>query len=127
MKFKCKNPQETVKEAMWLAWQACGGTSGWGCFQDRDGVTRDDVWNNIHDGSHGGDYPTATGHPRKPDGKASADYVFGRMMKLRLSYDAKGIEFPDSQPTSDYQRWFIKYRTYEDLLNAAAKNVNGGK
>ena len=119
MLIKHNNPTELAKEIFWLAWQACGGPVGMGFLQDRSGVTRDDVWNNI---SSAGDYPMNHNPPNKPYG----DYVFGRMMKLGLKLRSDGIEISDLEPRSDYQGWCIVYKTYQDLVNTALVNLSDG-
>ena len=48
MERKYSNPEEALnvaKEAVYLAWVACGGTSGMGAFQDRGPIQeREKVW-----------------------------------------------------------------------------------
>jgi hypothetical protein len=116
--YKNKEEVEAIlKEALWLAWNAAGGPAGMGVFQDNPGTTKEDVWNNA---VGPGDYPVATSR----DGYLNADYVFGRMMKLRLDYGDTHIEVPDWEPRSDYQAWCTKYPTFESLINAAEKNLD---
>jgi len=110
---------EVVKEAFWLAYQACGSSAGMGFLQARAGVTKDQVWDNVQ---NDGDYQGA-GHS-KP-GKPFGDCVFGRMMKLSINFDPKTgvIEVSDGKPSIDYQAWCHEYPTRESLVLAAADNV----
>jgi len=117
--FECKNPREVAEEALWLAWQSCGYAVGMGVFQDRHGVTKEDVINNV---ISAGDYPgTAMLTGRKP-GEIFADYVFGRMMKFNLTIERNRILYPECALTPDYQSWCRVYKTYEDLLNSAVES-----
>ena len=113
MLITCQNPEEVVKEACWLAWNACGSPQGMGFFRSKPTASKDDVWNNIQTA---GDYPG-----RGPNAQKSvhADYVFGRMMKLRLEWDEDGIEIPNTEPQMNYQSWCCVYPTYEALIQAA--------
>lgn len=127
-RLECKNPEEVVKEAFWLAWQACGNPMGMGFLQDRPSATKDDVWRNVRSA---GDYKVAPDHdPAKlmgsdKPGEAYGDYVFGRMMKLELKWDATGVEFSGGGPRLDYQSWSRKYPSYTDLIQAAIKSIGG--
>ena len=117
MKISVANPKAVVKEAMWLAWQACGGTTGMGFLQDRDGVTKEDVWKNV---LTNGDYAKSHDFPQ---GRVYGDYVFGRMMKLGFEFDKDSITFRDSAPRADYQSWCHKYPSYQALVEAAQKEI----
>lgn len=116
-KVLCANPEAVVKRAFFLAWQACGGPLGMGFLQDPGrAVTEDDVWGQAY-GKR--DYPDGnTLAPNKP-GDVYGDYVFGRMMKLSLKWDAEGVEFRDGSPRPDYQAWCGDYPTYPALIQAA--------
>lgn len=115
MKISCQNPEQVVKKAFFLAWEACGGPLGMGIFQDRANVTMEDVWKNVQTN---GDYP---GGPIRRDGSAYGDYVFGRMMKLNIRYGEDFVEVDDYKPKPDYQAWSRKYKTYQELIEAAIK------
>lgn len=120
-KLKCSNPEVVVKRAFWLAWQACGGPLGAGFLQDNPRATEDDVWDNVRSA---GDYPggkaiMSVGAP----GEAYGDYVFGRMMKLFLKWDADGVEFSGDGPRLDYQSWATVYPSYTQLVEAAVKSL----
>lgn len=127
MKITVENPVEVVKEAFWLAWNACGGPMGMGIFQNNPGASKEDVWKNI---SVRGDYPGGTSLPgmigvKEENGKGQAygDYVFGRMMKLSLRWEGKDIEIEESKPRADYQSWCCKYPTYQSLVETAVNNL----
>lgn len=131
-KLNVDNPELVVREACWLAWQACGSPFGMGTLQNKPDATKEDVWRNIHTGPHGGDY-TLEGPVNEKmvvvggtePGRVSADYVFGRMMKLRLEWDKDGVKFDDYPPRADYQSWCGKYPTYQDLIEASVKSLKG--
>lgn len=116
VKIKGAKTEEVVKEAFWLAWQACGGTLGMGFLQNNPAATKDEIWNNV---VTSGDYPGRTRKKEEPYG----DYVFGRMMKLGFSYDKKTITFYDSKPRVVYQAWRRVYASYQKLIEKAVKNV----
>lgn len=110
-------PLETAKEAFWLAYKAAGGARGMGAFQARGDATREDVFENVQ---AEGDYP---GEPRASGNELYGDYVFGRMLKLRLAVADEGVEVPTTDVRPDYQSWSREYSSYEALVEAAAENV----
>ena len=120
MRIEVRNAEAVAKEALWLAWQACGSPAGMGWLQNRPDATREDVWANA---VSSGDYPLrlADGTPNR----VYADYVFGRMMKLPLELGEGFVAVPDSEPRADYQSWCRKYPTYAALVAAADAAVNG--
>jgi hypothetical protein len=120
MKHLCKNSAEVAKEAFWLAWNACGGTTGMGFLQDKSTATRSDIWEQVT-GIKAGDYALPRGKSLEPYG----DYVFGRMMKLKLAVEPDGVVIYNNDPRPDYQAWSRKYATTLDLVIAADKNING--
>lgn len=97
-----------AKRMMYLAWQACGGTQGMGFMRNHPEATEDEVWQNVRTR---GDYVRIPGQD-KP-GEVYADYVFGRMMKMGLTYAADSVSWHDSTPRRDYQAWCGVYRTVE--------------
>lgn len=117
MFIKSKKPDELAKEMFWLAWQACGGPSGMGFLQDAPNASKEDVWSNI---VNKGDYP---GNSRSRDNRPYADYVFGRMMKFGVDIKEDGIEVRDMDLRPDYQSWCVKYKTVNDLVEAAQENI----
>lgn len=119
MKIQCDNPEAVAKEALWLAWQACGGPYGMGVFQDQPGATKEQV---VANAMIRGDYPAASINRNKP-GELYADYVFGRMVKLIIRWDVNGIEVNDNPPRRDYQSWCHEYQTYEILILAAIESI----
>ena len=105
-----------AKEAIYLAWQACGGTAGMGFMQDRGEQGKDAVWDQAYNQK---DYPVRNGSPES----VSADYVFGRMMKLRFAVKDGIIKHDDQAPRSDYQAWCRRYSSYAALFDAAETEV----
>ena len=121
MLVKCENPVEVAREAFWLAWQACRRPMGMGVFQDAPSATKDDVWKQVSGPSVDYGYSSFSGgKPQKPH----ADDVFGRRRKLYVEIKEDGILVRDETPRIDYQAWCGMYPTYEQLIEAAAKNVN---
>lgn len=111
--------QEVVKQFFWIAYCACGGTSGMGFLQDRSGVNADAVMRNV---LSSGDYPGG-GFGRNDPNRPYGDYVFGRMMKTGLTINGDTIEVRDDKPRRDYQGWCRVYDSYEALLQAACQNA----
>lgn len=108
---------EVLKEAVWLAWQATEGFKGAGFFQDRPTATKDEVFSRAF---NEGDYCARF----SKDKHLHADYVFGRMLKLRVTRPTPNVlEFSDDVPRPDYQSWSHKYGTYVALFDAAEINV----
>lgn len=120
MRVECKNPQAVVMEAMFLAYQACGGPVGMGILQARGNVTKEQVWDNCR---RAGDYPGGELMRRSKPGEVYGDYVFGRMMKCGFRWNETGIEVPEDTPRLDYQSWCRRYPTYAALIEAAMKSV----
>ncbi len=122
MRISVSNPEAVAREAFWLAWSACGSPAGMGFLRDNPGATRDQVWANARDKA---DYPGGAAIPGFADkpGEVYGDYVFGRMMKLGLKWDADSVEFTDSAPRPDYQSWCRKYPTTEALVRAAIESL----
>ena len=119
--------EAVVKRAFYLAWKACGGPTGMGFMQNRPEADEDAVWKNV---SERGDYAftqRAVDDAKRQieQGTAYGDYVFGRMMKLRIKWNsATGvIDVSDSTPTLDYEAWCGKYRTHSALIEAAIKSL----
>lgn len=111
--MKVTNPEAVVKAAYWLAWKACGGPLGMGVLQDRPGANKDDVWAQVK--------PIET--KSRPGNWCNGDYVFGRMMKLYVKFDADSIHYDDHEPHPEYQAWCRLYPTYESLLLAACESL----
>lgn len=107
-----------AKKAVWLAWRAAGAPVGMGFLQDNPEADEEAVWANA---TSRGDYPGS-----KPDtsGRVSADYVFGRMMKLYFTITDCGIEVPDGTPRADYQAWCRSFPTYAALFDRAERAVD---
>lgn len=120
MQINVANPEQVAKRALFLAYNAAC-LVGMGILQARDNVDEDSVWNNA---LTKGDYPLRTDTTKNKH--LFADYVFGRMMKLSLSWDATSVTVPDATPRADYQSWCSMYPTYESLVKAADEAVNNG-
>lgn len=101
-----------AKEAIWLAWNACGGPMGAGVLQDRGQQPKDKVWDQAYNQR---DYAGRHG----PAEAVNADYVFGRMMKLYFTVKGDTITHRDEAPRWDYQAWCGKYKSYAALFDAA--------
>ena len=105
---------EVLTEAVWLAWQAAGG-AGW--LQDKPSATREQVFIRAF---NEGDYVARFSKEKN----LHADYVFGRMLKLRVTRPTATIlQFSSDEPRMDYQSWCHKYGTYAALFDAAEANV----
>jgi len=118
-KFQCENVMLVTKEMYWLAWQA-SSVVGLGILQDNPSATSDDIWM-IVTGGMAVDYSgPSTDNPLRPYG----DYVFGRMMKLRLEIIGNEIMYGGMEPRPDYQSWCVKYPTIQSLFDQANKNVH---
>ena len=109
--------QAVTKEVMWLAWNACGGPREMGFMQDKPDADKDAVWKQAFERR---DYPGMNGGHWE---RINADYVFGRMMKLRLSVEGNVINVPESEPHPSYQGWCHRYKTYAKLFDAAEAAV----
>ena len=108
--------QNVAKEAVYLAWLACGRSTGMGALQDRGpNQDREKVWDHAYERR---DY---SGRPEsEPAGNIDCDYVMGRMMKLRFRVDGDTLKnISDGDPRGDYQSWCHKYKTYAALFDAA--------
>ncbi len=124
IKVDADHVEDVVKRMFWLGWQACGGPLGLGFLQNTPGADEGQVWDNV--ASHG-DYPGTIGALSDDDGKKSVkgDYVFGRMMKLSVSWSPDGtIVVSDNAPRADYQAWCREYETCEALCNAAIESLD---
>ena len=107
MLIKVGNGEQVVKRAFWLAWNA-SQVVGMGVLQDNPRATEDDVWECV--GKVGLN-------------EFSADYLFGRMMKMFLGLDQNEIKTPTRDLSLDYQSWCGTYASYEDLVHAAIASV----
>ncbi len=110
-----------VRRILFLAYNA-SSCFGMGFLQQRSGATEEQVFNNA---ANMGDYPGGNAMRHAPPGDINADYVFGRMMKLSIRYDESNltIDLSNGTPRLDYQSWCGTYKTYEQLVDAAAKQL----
>ena len=104
---------EIAKEAIWLAWNAVGGPAGSGFLRDNPAAQKEEVWKQAYEM---GDY---SGRGSMEKSYVNADYVFGRMLKLRFHIKGDTLQLPDNAPQRDYQGWCHKFKSYEDLFHAA--------
>ena len=114
------NRDQFIKRLFFLAWQACGGTSGLGFLQARDDADENKVFDNV---LRAGDYP---GVPHHAPRLISSDYVFGRMMKLNVYLvddDSIGMY---GEWRRDYQGFSGKYKTPEELFEATKASLAKG-
>lgn len=124
MVIETKAPMELFKEALWLAWQACGGPVGLGFLQDHPQATKEEVLAAVVTARDYGGSPHLQPQPSSDGGVyVNADYVFGRMMKLRVTIMVDSIKIDAGEPTPAYQAWTTTYPTYEALFTAAAKKL----
>lgn len=112
-----QNSEQVAKRMFYLAWQACRSPLGMGWLQDNPKSSEDDVWNNIQSS---GDYP---GKKHNAVNKPYADYVFGRMMKFGLTLEPGFVCYYDKQLTPNYQSWCNKYRSMDELFDAAVASL----
>jgi hypothetical protein len=61
------------------------------------------------------------------DSSLYGDYIQGRMVKLSIGWNDKGVKVTEELPRADYQSWSTTYSTYEDLYNSAVKELEEGK
>jgi hypothetical protein len=121
VKINVKNAEKVVKEAFWLAWQA-SRVFGMGHLKASPGETKESVWKNVKNAGEYGEGAAELMGSNKT-GMAYGDYVFGRMMKLRIEYDRDSITVRDDMPIPGYQSWCSVYKTYQDLIEAAKKSL----
>jgi len=106
-----------IKRIFWLAYNA-SEVYGMGHLQKVDNATEDAVWDNI---KCSGDYPINRNGP----GEWTADYVFGKMMKLRVEYDDNNEIFvAPGKPNLSYNSWGIKYKSADELVEAAKRSLH---
>lgn len=99
---------DVVRRGFFLAYKASVPV-GLGHLHERDNTTESEVWDCV----------------KSEMCCPSADYVFGRMMKIGCEYDpaAGTIEVMDRQPRGDYQSWCVKYPTFAAPFEEAAKQL----
>lgn len=104
--------EQMAKRMLKLAWDA-SGVFGMGAFQDcGPGLTEDQLWKRGCDncGPHRG-------------GMVTADYLFGRMMKLTFTFGDDFVSAHAREWRPDYQSFCRKYADFTALVNAAAKSL----
>lgn len=108
-----------VSRMFWLAWQSCKMPFGMGILQDNPGANEAEVMKNV---IGAGDY---TSNLNRREDEVYGDYVFGRMMKLGVTFDTKEgkIGIPTSSTDIEYQGWSGQYPTYQSLFDAAIESL----
>ena len=120
MKVMANNDAEAlalVKRMVFLAYQACGGTSGLGFLQAVDGADENRVWAAAYRET---DYP---GAKRTADNEVYGDYVLGRMMKWGCKWNGSTVEIWDFLFDPGYQGFSRKYPNNMSLVAAAAESL----
>lgn len=122
-KIKGVDGETFAKRLMKLAWDA-SGVFGMGRLQDRGPtVTEEQVWDNTRGR---GDYPAlpgVIGGQNPAAGRADADYVFGRMMKVHYKYGSDFVQGEDRPYRLDYQSFAGKYPNFQALVKATAESL----
>ena len=111
-------PEEVIKQMMWLAWKS-SSVFGLGALHDFPSATKDQVWDNV---KNSGDYIS----PSESDGKRyTADYVFGRCMKLTIGIeDENTIRISSYLPNDEHQTWARRYPSFDELAAAALRTLS---
>ena len=120
MLFTFNSTQDAAKvasRALFLAYNA-SGVFGMGAFRAQENVTEEQVLDNV---MRKGDYPAYVS--RMDSDELHADYVFGRMMKLRINVVGETVSVSDDKPRSGYQSWSVNYKSYKALIKAAMKEL----
>lgn len=95
-----------AKRALWLAYEA-SPVIGMGIFSARDDMDEQKFWDAV----------------APKNNRAYVDYGFGRMMKIGLRWDEKGVHADGGDPRPDYQGWSVVYPTYAALITAALESL----
>jgi len=114
MKISVEDGQAVAKKMLYLAWRA-SQCLGMGRLQNNPSADEEGVWACCVQAR---DYQGSK-HKTCGDGKVSADYVFGRMMKLNFEYGEDHVTIRDGDLLPDYQSWCGTYPTYKALVDAA--------
>lgn len=106
---------DVAKRLLFLAYQA-SGARGLGFLHLTDKVTEEELWSQQRQG----DIAKC---------RVSADYLYGRMVKLwDFSFGPTSVTFDDQQtPRGDYQSWCGTYPTNESLVLAAIESLKVSK
>jgi hypothetical protein len=102
-----ENGEETARRMLRLAYDASRAV-GMGFLAARDRVTDAELWT---DATYA-----------RPDG-VNADYLFGRMMKLRFTFGPDWVDGSDGAYSRDYQSFAGKYPDFASLAAAAGATV----
>jgi len=80
--------EKVVKRMVFLAYEACGGSTGMGFLQARTSANEEQVWKAAY----------------------NCDYVMGRMMKWGCKWTQTTIEIRDQKFQHDYQAFSHVYK-----------------
>lgn len=110
------DPEKLAKKILFMAWQA-SHVVGMGALQDRGpGLSEDQIWEAASGGrDYGGNRPTKSK-------QVYADYLFGRMMKLSITWADEEVSLNDNW-CRDYQSFCGKYPKPCDLFAAAESSM----
>lgn len=111
-------PEELASRMFFLAWKACGGTTGLGYLQDRPDAFENDVFKNVV--MQGDYYPIER---RTMFGDLHAEYVFGRMMKLTIRIKEDSVQILNDKFFINYNGFYSTYPTPQDLAKAAVDSL----
>jgi hypothetical protein len=117
------NGETLAKRMIKLAWDE-STVNGMGFLQDRGVQTEDAVWKAVKGRR---DYGGLGVEADEEDGeyrKVSADYVFGRMMKLTIEYGLDSIKGYSGEWHVEYQSFCRAYKDIESLARTAAASLN---
>ncbi|MGV8151871.1 MAG: hypothetical protein ACP5OG_02225 [Candidatus Nanoarchaeia archaeon] len=122
------NVIDIVKKMFYLAWNACRTPKGMGILQDNPCASEEDVWKNICNSEdyNGMGKNCNVSLNQTGQNMVHADYVFGRMMKLTLSWNSKDNtiklqEATENYPNLDYQAWCKVFTSEKELYESALK------
>ena len=121
-RIKVVDGEMLAKRILYLAWEASGSPSGLGWLRDKPEATEDEIFENV---CNSGDYPGTSKSAKTKNGitQLDADYVFGRMIKLRLYYSKDFVEFRNFDAEPDYNSWYYSYKTVDELALAAIESL----
>jgi hypothetical protein len=110
-----------ASRALFIAYNA-SLVFGMGAFKAQENKTENEVFNNV---ITKGDYPgKLQSIPDMSNCHLYADYVYGRMMKLKMTIVNNTIQFYDDKPKIGFQSWATTYKSYNKLFKLAMKELN---
>lgn len=114
--------EDVVKRILFICYSRTNFPTGMGILQVRNGATEQQVFDGAY---HKTDYPGGRIGIRD-ENSLDADYVFGRMMKIRLAWTDSTVSISPDSFRFDYQSWMSQkdLRNADDLMRLAAKELN---